>query len=64
VPFGTLVILRELGSLACRRALSLASPLACHDVGSLAYFLASFFDDELSPSQVGFELKKWFLKEF
>lgn len=23
-----------------------------------------FFDEELSPSQVGFELKKWFLKEF
>ena len=43
MPFGTLSILRELGSLL---AFAHASPLACHDVGSLAYFLASFFDDE------------------
>ena len=43
MPFGTLSILRELGSLL---AFAHASHLACHDVGSLAYFLASFFDDE------------------
>jgi len=43
VPFGTLIILRELGSLL---AFAHASHLACHDVGSLASFLASFFDDE------------------
>ena len=43
MPFGTLIILRELGSLL---AFAHASHLACHDVGSLAYFLASFFDDE------------------
>ena len=43
MPFGTLFILRELGSLL---AFAHASLLAYHDVGSLAYFLASFFDDE------------------
>ena len=43
MPFGTLIILRGLGSLL---AFAHASPLACHDVGSLASFLASFFDDE------------------
>ena len=43
MPNGTLIILRELGSLL---AFAHASPLACRDVGSLAYFLASFFDDE------------------
>ena len=43
MPFGTLSILRGLGSLL---AFAHASPLACRDVGSLAYFLASFFDDE------------------
>lgn len=43
MPFGTLSILRELGSLL---AFAHASLLACRDEGSLAYFLASFFDDE------------------
>ena len=43
MPSGTLIILRELGSLL---AFAHASHLACRDVGSLAYFLASFFDDE------------------
>ena len=43
MPFGTLSILRELGSLL---AFAHALHLACHDEGSLAYFLASFFDDE------------------
>ena len=43
MPFGTLSILRGLGSLL---AFAHASHLACRDVGSLAYFLASFFDDE------------------
>ena len=43
MPFGTLSILRELDSLL---AFAHASHLACHDVGSLAYFLASSFDDE------------------
>ena len=43
MPFGTLSILRGLGSLL---AFAHALHLACRDVGSLAYFLASFFDDE------------------
>ncbi len=43
MPNGTLFILRELGSLL---AFAHASHLACRDVGSLASFLASFFDDE------------------
>ena len=43
MPNGTLIILRELGNLL---AFAHASSLACRDVGSLAYFLASFFDDE------------------
>ena len=43
MPFGTLSILRRLGS---RLAFAHALHLACRDVGSLAYFLASFFDDE------------------
>ena len=43
MPFGTLSILRELGSLL---AFAHASLLACRGEGNLAYFLASFFDDE------------------
>lgn len=43
MPNGTLSILRGLGSLL---AFAHALHLACRDEGSLAYFLASFFDDE------------------
>ena len=43
MPKWHFIILREQGSLL---AFAYASLLACRDEGSLAYFLASFFDDE------------------